>query len=416
MLVPMNETTLERTITVAIFAGSYVGLGLGRLPGFRVDRTGIAIIGASLMVLSGVLPWNDAVLAVDAHTLVLLFGMMIVAAYLRLAGFFSLVTLWAMRKANTPRSLLAVVIAASGVLSAFFVNDVVCLVLAPLVVGMTRRLALPPVPYLVALATAANVGSVATLTGNPQNMLVGSFSTLTYRGFLVREGPIAVLGLVCVFLVVWFVYRRELPVVLAASDVKDRASVHYPLMLKTLAAVGVMLVAFLAGVPIALVAIGGAAYSLFTRRVKPEKVYREVNWQLLVVFVGLFVLTGGIERAGVIDDLVRWSGAVGLHRPAVLTVATAALSNLVSNVPAVLLFKPLIQSFGEPDRGWLILAMASTLGGNLTILGSVANLIVVEVARQARVKIGFLEYCRVGVPLTLLTLLLGWLILVILPT
>lgn len=310
----MHETTLERAITLAIFAASYVGLGLGRLPGLRVDRTGVAIIGGTLMVLSGVLPWNDAVLAVDAHTLVLLFGMMIVAAYLRLSGFFSLVTLWTIRKARTPRSLLAAVIAAAGVLSALFVNDVVCLVLAPLVVGMTRRLALPPVPYLVALATAANVGSVATLTGNPQNMLVGSFSTLTYREFLVREGPIALLGLVCVFIVVWFVYRRELPEALTISEVKDRVSVHYPLMVKTVAAVGVMLIAFLAGAPIALVAIGGAAYSLFTRRVKPEKVYRDVNWQLLVLFVGLFVLTGAVERAGLVEDLAAWAGAVGLHR------------------------------------------------------------------------------------------------------
>ena len=411
----MHETTLERAITLAIFIGSYVGLGLGRFPGFRVDRTGVAIIGGALMVLSGVLPWNDAVLAVDAHTLVLLFGMMIVAAYLRLSGFFSLVTLWAIRKAKTPRSLLAVVIAAAGVLSALFVNDVVCLVLAPLIVGMTRRLALPPVPYLIALATAANVGSVATLTGNPQNMLVGSFSDWTYRGFLVREGPIALFGLVCVFVVVWFAYRRQLPDALTDADVEDRAAIHYLLMLKSVAVVGVMLIAFLAGVPIALVAIGGAAYSLFTRRVKPEKVYREVNWPLLVLFVGLFVLTGGIERAGLVEDLLGWAGAVGLHRPAVLTVATAVLSNLVSNVPAVLLFKPLISSFGEPNRGWLILAMASTLAGNLTILGSVANLIVVEVARAARVEIGFFEFCRVGVPLTVLTLFLGWLILIIVP-
>jgi len=149
--------------------------------------------------------------------------------------------------------------------------------------------------------------------------------------------------------------------------------------------------------------------------VKPEKVYREVNWQLLVLFVGLFVLTGAIERSGLVDDLVHVLGRVGLHRPAVLTIITAVLSNIVSNVPAVLLLKPLISTLGEPDRGWLILAMASTLAGNLTILGSVANLIVVEAARQARVPIGFLECSRVGVPLTLLTLALGWLILIAIP-
>ena len=201
----MSDSALERTAALVVFAASYIGLGLGRLPGFRVDRTGVAIIGGALMVLTGALPWNEAVLAVDAHTLVLLFGMMIVAAYLRLSGFFSLVTLWAMRRATTPLSLLAAVIAVAGVLSALFVNDVVCLVLAPLVVAMTRQLALPPVPYLMALATAANVGSVATLTGNPQNMLVGSASNLSYRGFLLHEGPIALAGLACVFLIVWLV-------------------------------------------------------------------------------------------------------------------------------------------------------------------------------------------------------------------
>jgi Na+/H+ antiporter NhaD/arsenite permease-like protein len=408
----MSPGAWTPTIALVVFAASYVGLGLGRLPGFRVDRTGVAIIGGALMVLTGVLPWNDAVLAVDAHTLVLLFGMMIVAAYLRLSGFFSLVTLQAIHRARTPCGLLAALIGAAGVLSALFVNDVVCLVLAPLVIGMTRQLALPPVPYLIALATAANVGSVATLTGNPQNMLVGSFSAITYRGFLLREGPIALLGLACVFGVVWWVYRRELPASFGAPEAGSRVPVHYPLMLKTVVAVLVMLVAFLAGVPIALVAIAGAAYSLFTRRVNPQKVYREVNWQLLVLFVGLFVLTGGFEKSGLVGELVRGAGALGLDRPAMLTATTAVLSNLVSNVPAVLLLKPFIPALGEPDRGWLILAMASTLAGNLTLLGSVANLIVVEAAREARIEIGFLEYCRVGVPLTVLTLVLGWLLLI----
>src|SRR3989442_15859546 len=156
-------------MAVAAFVASYVGLGLGRVPPFRVARTGVAIVGATLMVVSGALPWSDAVAAVDAPTLVLLFGMMIVTAYLRLSGFFRLVMTWALRRARTPLALLAAVVTAPGVLSAFFVNDVVCLVLAPVVLEITRQLALPPVPYLLALATAANVGSVATLTGNPRS-------------------------------------------------------------------------------------------------------------------------------------------------------------------------------------------------------------------------------------------------------
>src|SRR2546427_5487062 len=397
-------------IAVAAFVASYVGLGLGRVPPFRVDRTGVAIIGATLMVFSGPLPWRDAVAAVDARTLVLLFGMMIVTGYLRLSGFFRLVMTWALRRARTPLALLAAVVTASGVLSAFFVNDVVCLVLAPVVLEITRQLALPPVPYLLALATAANVGSVATLTGNPQNMLIGSFSEISYRSFLAREAPVAVLGLGCVFLVVWLVYRRQLPQAPLAILPDARMAVHYPLMLKTIAAVAVMLVLFLAGVPIAIVAIAGAGSTLLTPRVQPEEVYREVNWGLLVLFAGLFVITAGLERSGIMDVFLHWAAA-NLDRPAVLTVVAAVLSNLASNVPAVLLVKPLVASFAEPRRAWLVLAMASTLAGNLTILGSVANLIVVETARAARVEIGFVEYAKVGVPLTLVTLLLGWLLL-----
>ncbi len=411
----MPGSEWSHAIALAAFVVSYAGLGLGRIPGFRVDRTGVAIIGAAAMVVSGAIGWDEAVAAVDAHTLVLLFGMMIVTAYLRLSGFFGLVMAWTVRSARTPLALLGAVTGASGLLSAFFVNDVVCLVLAPVVLALTRRLLLPPVPYLIALATAANVGSVATLTGNPQNMLVGSFSGIGYRTFLAREAGVALAGLVCVFLTVWAVYRRQLPAVAIEAAPDRRLAVHYPLMWKTVAAVSVMLAAFLAGVPIAIVALAGAAATLFTRRVKPEKVYREISWELLVLFAGLFVVTAGVERTGLVDVLFGWARAANLGRPWVLTVVTAVLSNLVSNVPALLLLKPLVPALGDPQRAWLILAMASTLAGNLTILGSVANLIVVEAARAARVQIGFLEYCKVGVPLTLVTLLIGWLLLGVLP-
>lgn len=411
----MAELHLDRLIALAALVGTYLGLALGRLPFFRVDRTGVAIIGGALVVVTGVLPWELAVAAVDAHTLVLLFGMMIVAAYLRLSGFFRLVTYTAVRRAHTPVGLLALIVVAAGVLSALFVNDVVCLVMAPIVLDLARQLRLPPVPYLIALATAANVGSVATLTGNPQNMLVGSFSGISYRAFLLREAPVAVIGLGLVFLVIWLVYRRQLPDTLPAANLEDRFAVHYPLIIKTLAAVAVMLVAFLAGVPIAVVAIGGAAYTLLTRRVNPEKVYREIDWGLLVLFTGLFVVIGAVEQTGLAAEVLGWASAAGLHRPLVLTVVTAVLSNLVSNVPAVLLFKSVVPAFGEPVRAWLLLAMASTLAGNLTILGSVANLIVVEAARGDRVAIGFWEYARAGVPITLVTLAFGWAILVLLP-
>ncbi|PYN01073.1 MAG: hypothetical protein DME08_02160 [Candidatus Rokuibacteriota bacterium] len=231
----------------------------------------------------------------------------------------------------------------------------------------------------------------------------------------VREAPVALVGLGCVFVVVWLVYRRQLPPALGAAAVEPPVTVHYPLMIKTVVAVLVMLAAFLGGVPIAIVAIAGAAATLLTRRVNPNKVYREIDWKLLVLFTGLFVLTGGAERTGLADAITTSPLAAGLERPAVLTAVTAVLSNLVSNVPAVLMFKPIVPQLAEPTRAWLLVAMASTLSGNLTILGSVANLIVVEAARSSGVRIGFAEYCRVGVPLTLVTLLLGALILAVAP-
>jgi Na+/H+ antiporter NhaD/arsenite permease-like protein len=192
-------------------------------------------------------------------------------------------------------------------------------------------------------------------------------------------------------------------------------TVHYPLMTKTLVVVAVMLVAFLAGVPVALVAISGAAYSLLTRRVNPEKVYREIDWGLLVLFTGLFVVVGGVESSGLAGDLLKTAALAPIQTPAVLMTVSAVLSNIVSNVPAVLLLKPVVLSSGEPARSWLFLATASTLAGNLTILGSVANVIVVEAARRERIEIGFLAYCRVGVPLTIVTLLIGLFFLVTVP-
>lgn len=400
-----------RTLTLAIFVMTYLGLALGRVPGFRLDRTGIAIVGAAAAVSTGAIPWDRAVAAVDAHTLVLLFGMMVVGAYLRLSGFFALVTRETVRLARTPVALLAVLVTAAGVLSALFVNDVVCLVLAPLVVELTRRHALPPVPYLIALAAASNVGSVATLTGNPQNMLVGSYSGIGYRTFLLAEAPVAIVGLAAVFVAVWLTYRRRLPPALVPVGPDERLALHYPLMWKTGVVVLVMLAGFLAGVPIALVALAGAAYTLVTRRVKPEKVYAEINWSLLVLFASLFVVIGAVEDSGLAEDLLAIARRANLHEPPVLIAVTAALSNLVSNVPAVLLLKPVVATVGDARHAWLLVAMASTLAGNLTLIGSVANLIVVEAARDARIEIGFMEYARLGVPLTLATLLLGWALL-----
>ena len=393
-----------------IFLGTYLVLTIGRLPWFRIDRTGAAIIGASLMVAFRVLTMDEAIRSVNHETLILLFGMMIVVANLRLSGFFAVVSAWAVEHTHHPLALLAAIVLVSGVLSAFFVNDTMCLVLTPLVLDIVTRLRRNPVPYLLAVAMAANIGSAATITGNPQNMMIGAFSQIPYRTFAAAIAPISAVGLILTVVLIAALYRREFIDVPRIDIEKPRVRVNTALLWKSVAAAGAMIVLFFMGLPVSKVAVVTGAILLITRRVKPEKVYREIDWSLLVLFAGLFVVIAGVEKALLTGDILTLVKRLQLDRTGVLTVWSAILSNLVSNVPAVLVFKPFISTLTDPQHAWLTLAMSSTLAGNLTVLGSIANLIVIERARHT-IKISFLEYLKVGVPLTLLTLWIGVLIL-----
>ena len=412
----MTTPSASMILVSAIFGLTYLALALGKIPGLRIDRAGIALVGAAAMLVCGVLDLRDAAKAVDYNTIVLLFGMMVVVAHLRMAGFFALATEQIAARFSAPWALLAVTIGLSGTLSAFLVNDVVCVALTPLVLQLCQRLKRPPIPYLVGLATASNIGSVATITGNPQNIIIGSLSGISYLRFTARLAPVAFIGLLLNFAVVALIYREALGESSAqfpATDHPSRPKVHLPLLIKsaivTLATVGL----FFAGQPIALVALAAAGV-LMLGRVRPEKVYESVDWPLLVMFAGLFVVVHAFEVDVVHGwGLERWHAL--LDSPVVLVSGlSVVLSNLVSNVPAVLLFKPLMAVMPQKELAWLALAMSSTLAGNLTVLGSVANLIVVENARRAGTELGFFEYLKVGVPLTVLTTLVGvaWLALV----
>jgi Na+/H+ antiporter NhaD/arsenite permease-like protein len=389
-----------------IFAATYIVLAIGRLPCFRVDRTGAAIIGASLMIATNVLTLAEAYAAINYETIMLLFGMMIVVANLRLSGFFTLVSAWVVEHAGKPILLLAGIVAVSGVFSAFFVNDTMCLVLTPLVLEITRRLRRNPIPYLLAVAMASNIGSVATITGNPQNMMIGSFSGIPYRTFTAALAPVAAIGLVLTVAVLAIVYRAEFREENDLHLEHRPVRVHRALLWKSVAASIAMIALFFSGVPVPKVAIVAGGLLLLTRRVKPERVYREIDWSLLVMFTGLFIVIAGIEKTPLAARFFDAGSRFHLERTAPMSIFTALLSNLVSNVPAVLVFKSLVPKLADPMRAWLALAMSSTLAGNLTVLGSVANLIVVERAR-AEAPIGFWEYARAGVPLTLLTLSAG---------
>ncbi|HVM78060.1 MAG TPA: anion transporter [Stellaceae bacterium] len=390
-----------------IFLATYAVVAVGRLPGLRLDRAGAAIIGASLMVGVGALSLEEAYRAVDLNTLVLLLGMMILVANLKLAGFFALAADATARAARGPLGLLAGVVAVAGVLSAFLVNDTVCLMLTPLVAELARTLRRNPVPYLLAVAMSSNIGSTATITGNPQNIMIGSFSGIPYARFAAALTPVAAIGLAIVFVLIVLAFRREFLAGARFAPPALAVRIHRALLLKSLAATAAMVAFFFAGVAPAKVAIIGGALLLLTRRLKPERVYREIDWALLLLFAGLFVVVAGVEKALLTPETLALADRLALDRPAVLAPVTALLSNLVSNVPTVLVLKPFVAVLAHPERAWLVLAMASTLAGNLTIVGSVANLIVVERARQSRIEIGFWTYLKVGVPVTLLTIAVG---------
>jgi len=409
---------LDTWLTLPVVALTYAGIAVGRVPGLRLNRTSMALVGVGLLLVTRQVAFGQLAALVDVDTIVLLFSMMVINANLRLAGFFGWVGGALLRLTRSPRGLLAVEIAAAGLLSALLINDTICLLFTPLVLEVTASARRRPTPYLIALAAAANVGSTATITGNPQNMIIGLASGLPYLRFAAALAPVALLGLGVVWAVLVLLYRDEFaPGRWAGVAAASPAPLDRTLLLKSLLVVGALLVAFAVGAPVALAAFVAACALLVTRRVEPEQVLGQCDWGLLLFFMGLFVLSGVLELNGVtarLFALARLDGGVSVWG---LTGATALLSNLVSNVPAVLLLKPVAAGLANPAAGWLTLAMASTLAGNLTLLGSVANLIVAESAGSRGVRLTLGEYTRAGALITLLTLALGalWLRLTIWP-
>ncbi len=392
---------------LAILCLTYVGVAIGRFPGLRLDRAGIAFLGGAAMIACGPLTLADAFAAIDYDTLALLLGMMIVVAHLKVSGAFRALGALAIEHAHRPLALLTTITLLAGVLSAFLVNDAICLVMAPIVLTVTRALGRNPMPYLIATAAASNCGSVATLTGNPQNMVIGAYSGIAYPAFAAALAPVAAFGLVATVVVVWLVYREEFAARGELQPHLMRGRMHVGQAVKASLVCVALAAAFFAGVAPAKAAVLGGAFLLVTRAIKPERIYAEVDGRLLLMFAGLFVVVAGAERALLTPERIALARAMGLDDPWRLSAFTAVLSNIVSNVPAVLALKPFIPTFVDPRKAWLVVAMSSTLAGNFTLLGSVANLIVAEHARAEGTPIGFWAYFKVGLPLTLITLAAG---------
>ncbi|WP_138500521.1 anion transporter [Nostoc sp. PA-18-2419] len=380
---------------------TYIGLGLGYIPGLRMNRASIALVGASLLMAFGVLDLKEAWQAIDYKTLIFLFGMMVISTNLAYAGFFQLTLDTVTHFTRSPLGLLIVLTFGSGILSAFFLNDTIALILTPLVLGLTQTLNLNPIPYLLALAGATNLGSVATLSGNPQNILIGSFSGISYLDFAKALTPIALVSLLIQIGLLWWLYPEVRSTKSCPSVTPVRYRIFKPLLTKSLVITGGLLIAFLIGIPPAQATLVAAGLLFITRRIKPQRVLNKVDWDLLVMFSGLFVVTAGVEKLGILN---LFSGLV--YNPLSILGITALLSNLVSNVPAVLLLQHLIP---HPDTNtWLLLAAGSTLAGNLTLLGSVANLIVAEAVAKLGYQLSFWEHLRFGLPLTVVTLILAY--------
>lgn len=398
---------IQTVLALLIIVGTIFGVAVGRYPWMRMNRATIALVGGTALIATGAISLEQAYASLDLDTLVLLFAMMIINVNLRLAGFFRQVGRGVIRWARTSRQLLALVIFSAGILSALFLNDTIVLVFTPFVAEITQALRRNPMPYLIGLATAANIGSVATITGNPQNMIIGIASQIPFVTFTGYLFPVALVGLGLAWLVIMLTYRAEFAAPALASSPQFPPRTYRPLLRKSLLATGLMLIAFIAGAPIPLAALAAASLLLVTRRLKPERIFREIDWALLVFFAGLFVVTGALDHTGLSRQLFTVMQPLAQQNVAALTVVSAILSNLVSNVPAVLLFRPIVPQFPNPQQSWLTLAMATTLAGNLTLLGSVANLIVAESARRHGIHLSFMEYLKAGLPITLATLLVG---------
>jgi len=396
------------TTIVIVFFLVYLGMILGGLPFLQLDRTGVALLGAIALIGVGAVSPEEAARAVHLPTVILLFSFMVVSAQLRLGGFYPWVTLRLADSALAPLALLGGVITVVAALSAVFSNDIVCLSIAPVLADACVRRRLNPVPFLLALACAANVGSAATLIGNPQNMLIGSALRLSFAGYAAEAAPPVVLGLFATWAIIgWHSRGRwelstDLPNVGEPRE-NEGALINRWQSAKGLIVAGALLLIFLfTPWPREVAALTGAGLLLMSRRLHSNKMLGLVDWELLVLFAGLFVVNHAFQQTGLTAAAVADLAARGVHleHPGPLFVATLILSNTVSNVPAVMLLLPVANhSLAGP-----LLALVSTLAGNLFIVGSIANIIVVDAAARRGIAIDWRTHARVGVPVTVVTL------------
>ncbi|MEK6852309.1 MAG: SLC13 family permease, partial [Nanoarchaeota archaeon] len=394
-------------VALIIFVLTYVAIIFTGLPFIKVDRPSAAFFGAVAMVVFGVLTFHDAVNAIDFDTIALLLGMMIIAAVLELDGFVTLLAAKTVRYSKTPKQLLLTIIIMTGVVTAFIVNDVVLLLFTPVIIKVARLGKLNPIPYLLAIALASNIGSVMTITGNPQNMLIAIKSGISFGSFLAYLSIITLISLGILYFVLAFSYRKDLVNKKLNINVNN-FTYDYSSMKWSVPIFILTIVAFFSanklGLSLPVIALSGAALILIFGKVRPSKVIREVDWVLLLLFAGLFIVVHGIEKASALTAISSQipltpdlQGIVLIHGVGFV------FSQIFSNVPLTILLAPIVATF-ESNLLWLSMASGLTLAGNATLLGAIANLIVAETAEKQGVHINFWEFIKVGLIVTILTL------------
>ncbi|GAB6279212.1 MAG: anion transporter [Lentimicrobium sp.] len=403
-------------IALIIFILTYTGIIFTRLPGVNIDRPSAAFFGAIAMILFGILSFDEAISAIDFNTIGLLLGMMIIIATLQLDGFFAFLASQTIRIAQTPFKLLIAITLFTGITSAFLVNDAVVLFITPLIISLCKSGQLNPIPFLIAEILAANTGSLMTMTGNPQNMLIGVNSGIPYAEFLLRLIPISLLGLVIIIFVIRLLYNKTFSQKNNLTFDKNAFQYNFRSMQwSVIILAGVVIMFFihhLIHLSIPLISLTGAALILIFGKVKPSKVIKQIDWVLLLFFASLFVVVHGVEKVGLFDRVITANLLLGNAKSlAFIHVISLFLSQLISNVPLTVIMLPLMKTAGN-EILWLGLASATTLAGNATIIGAMANLIVIESAQNKGIKISFMDFFKPGIIVSLSTLLISLLVLI----
>jgi Na+/H+ antiporter NhaD/arsenite permease-like protein len=398
-------------IALVIFGLTYIGIIFTRIPGLNIDRPSAAFSGAVAIVLFGVLSFEEAIKSIDFNTIILLLGMMILVVALELDGFFTLIAQKTTRLSKSRSQLLFTIIFITGISSAFLVNDAVVLMFTPVIIRICLSSKLNPLPYLIAEIMASNAGSTLTITGNPQNILIGIASGISYGKFLLLMLPVSIISMYLIYIVIKFLYKKDFTDRTKIEYEENYSAYHYSSMKYSVPIFLLVIVLFflskIINLSYPMIAIVGGALVLLFGKIKPSKIIKEVDWVLLLFFASLFIVVTGIEHTGWINNIIEMSpinenfqGIVLLHS------ISLVLSQIVSNVPLVILLLPIIKPLGS-ELLWLSLASSATLAGNLTIIGAMANLIVIEIARTSNIEIKFMQFFKAGIIITTATLLLS---------